>query len=148
MGRDWVSGRLAIGILCGLLAIPACAGEAESQPNGVAEVSVADLVDHFDANAGRRVKVVGLLVNRGTNYFTHRNIVLVDPVSGKSIAVRPWLPIEVYPANDADTPQASTMANFLDRQVELTVTPTKAPVKGLGVVPVLEVHAARVVVDR
>ena len=88
--------------------------------------------------------MVGRLVNAGTNYFTDRRIVLVDVNSDTSIAVRAWLPLESYPAQDPNVPQPPTMAQFLDKNVELIVTPTMTPVKGLGIVPVLEVHAARI----
>lgn len=129
-------------LFIGAIATLACAGQ--TPPDEAVLVSVAELIERAGERTDLRFTVVGRLVNAGTNYFTDRRIVLVDVDSDTSIAVRAWLPLESYPAQDSNAPQPPTMAQFLDKNVELIVTPTKAPVKGMGIVPVLEVHAARI----
>lgn len=129
-------------LLIGAIAALACAGRAPSDEAVL--VSVAELIERAGEGTNQRFRVVGKLVNAGTNYFTDRRIVLVDVDSDTSIAVRVWLPLESYPAQDPNVPQPPTMAQFLDKNVELIVTPTKSPVKGMGIVPVLVVHAARI----
>ena len=130
-------------LFIGAIAALACAGQTQP-PDEAALVSVTELIERAGERTDQRFTVVGRLVNAGTNYFTDRRIVLVDVDSDTSIAVRAWLPLESYPAQDPNAPQPPTMAQFLDKNVELIVTPTKAPVKGIGIVPMLEVHAARI----
>ncbi len=129
-------------LLIGTIAASACADQ--TPPGEVVPVAVAELIERAEEGTDQRFMVVGRLVNAGTNYFTDRRIVLVDVDSDTLIDVRAWLPLESYPAQDPNVPQPPTMAQVLDKNVELIVTPTMTPVKGMGIVPVLEVHAARI----
>ncbi|MCH7727224.1 MAG: hypothetical protein IH991_12205 [Planctomycetes bacterium] len=134
--------RILAALLIGTIAASAC---ADQTPQGeVVLVAVADLIERAEDGTDQRFMVVGRLVNVGTNYFTDRRIILVDADSDTSIDVRAWLPLESYLAQDSNVPKPPTMAQFLNKNVELIVTSTKTPVKGIGIVPVLEVHAARI----
>jgi len=140
--------RITLAILAGAALASTCSAQAppaNDAPLAAPLTTVAALVEEAKSGAGGRYRVVGRLVNAGTNLFTDRRVVLVDGDTGETIAVQPWLPLEALPAQDPNLPQRQTLAEFLSREVELLVTPTLAPVKGVGVVPVLEVHAARVI---
>lgn len=133
-------------LVIGSAVAAACADQnlpTETAPELV-RAPVAELIQLSEQETRQRFTVTGKLVNLGSNYFTDRRLVLLDVKTDASIAVRPWLPIEAYPGRDADAPQPKTMAEFLDKTVELVVTPTRAPVKSMGIVPVLEVHSARI----
>jgi len=86
----------------------------ETQPK---TVSIADVAAKPAMYVEQTILVRGKLMNAGTNYFTDRRIVLTDE-KGHTIEVRPWLPIS-RPAPSSQTRTGATLAEFLDRQVEL-----------------------------
>jgi hypothetical protein len=108
-----------------LVALTASAGACAQRPEPTLEpqarlVAIADLVARPAEYAERDVRVRGRLENAGTNYFRDRRIVLSD-AKGQRIDVRPWLPLS-RPAPGAQQRTAPTLAEFLDRQVELVGT--------------------------
>ena len=80
-------------------------------------VTLADLVASPAEYVNQSIRVRGKLQNAGTNYFRDVRIVLRDG-SGNSVDVRPWLPLS-RPAPSEQTRTAPTLAEYLDRQVEL-----------------------------
>jgi hypothetical protein len=101
------------------LSFEGCAQRAEpaAAQSGPKAVALSDLVAKPENYRDQQVRVQGRLENAGTNYFKDRRIILRDG-SGRSIDVRPWLPLS-RPAPSAQTEAGSTLAEFLDRQVEL-----------------------------
>ena len=90
------------------------AAAAEAQPTSI---SLADAAAHPEKYANKEILLRGKLVNAGKNYFTDRRIVLTDD-KGNTIDVLPWLPLS-RPSPSGQTKAGSTLAEFLDRQVEL-----------------------------
>jgi len=86
----------------------------ETQPK---TVSIADVAAKPAMYVEQTILLRGKLMNAGTNYFKDRRIVLTDE-KGHTIEVRPWLPIS-RPAPSSQTQTGATLAEFLDRQVEL-----------------------------
>jgi hypothetical protein len=107
-------------------AIEAQAPAAETQPKAV---SLADAAARPQMYAEQTILLRGKLVNAGTNYFTDRRIVLTDD-KGNSVDVLPWLPLS-RPGPSAQTRSGTTLAEFLDRQVELvgSLTPRTEPTR-------------------
>lgn len=87
---------------------------AEAQPKAVA---LADLAAKPQMYAEQTILLRGKLINAGTNYFKDRRIVLTDE-KGHTVDVVPWLPIS-RPGPSSQTKAGTTLAEFLDRQVEL-----------------------------
>ena len=99
---------------------------AEAQPKAV---SLADVAAKPELYVEQTILLRGKLMNAGTNYFKDRRIVLTDE-KGHTIEVRPWLPI-ARPAPSSQTRTGATLAEFLDRQVELvgSLTPRTEPTR-------------------
>ena len=92
----------------------------ETQPSSV---PLADVAAKPEAYVEQTILVRGKLINAGTNYFKDRRIVLQDE-KGHSIEVRPWLPI-ARPSPAGQTQAGTTLAEYLDRQVELVGSVTR-----------------------
>lgn len=99
---------------------------AETQPK---VVSLADVAAKPNMYVEQTILLRGKLINAGTNYFKDRRIVLTDE-KGHTIEVRPWVPI-TRPAPSSQTRTGATLAEFLDRQVELvgSLTPRTEPTR-------------------
>ena len=118
-----------------------------SDQESIMAISVKQLAERGDAMLGRRVRVVGILKNIGTNYFTDLRVVLKDPsLDGGFVYVRPWLPIELPPALPRGRPEKTpdTLSKYLDQRVELTAVFKKATLKHVGEVRLLEVESVRI----
>jgi hypothetical protein len=99
---------------------------AAAQPRAAA---LADVAARPEKYAEQEVLLRGKLVNAGKNYFTDRRIVLTDD-KGNTVEVLPWLPIS-RPSPSGQTKAGTTLAEFLDRQVELvgSMTPRTEPTR-------------------
>jgi hypothetical protein len=98
----------------------------EMQPKAI---SLADVAARPEKYAEQEILLRGKLVNAGKNYFTDRRIVLTDD-KGNTVEVLPWLPI-ARPSPSGQTKAGTTLAEFLDRQVELvgSMTPRTEPTR-------------------
>jgi hypothetical protein len=112
---------------------------AEQQPKIVA---IADLVARPEQYADQPIRVRGRLENAGANYFKDRRIVLTDG-KGQSIEVRPWLPVS-RPGPSSQTRTAPTLAEYLDRRVELVGSLTRRTEPNRTNEFILEVKSAKV----
>jgi hypothetical protein len=97
------------------------------------------------------VQVRGILVNKGTNYFTDQRFVLRDPETGAEIYVRPWLPLSVsrLPGGEVAPSDGvpSVQSDFLGKEVILKGHFSEGQLKGVGTVDVLTVDEAQVISD-
>ncbi len=95
--------------------------------------------------SGEPLRIVGILDNEGTNYFTDLRVVLKDD-AGDKIYVRPWLPMSTPPSpivgGDAEP---ETLSQFLGKRVELTAVVERGTLKRVGEVYLLNVESCRVV---
>jgi hypothetical protein len=100
---------------------------------------------------GGEVQVRGILVNKGTNYFTDQQFVLRDPDTGAEIYIRPWLPLSVGPvpggqrSSTEETP--GVQSDFLGKKVILKGHFSKGQLKGIGTVDLLTVDEAEIISD-
>jgi hypothetical protein len=96
------------------------------------------------------VQVRGILVNKGSNYFTDQQFVLRDPDTGAEIYVQPWLPLQVLrvPGRDySGSGSPAVQSDFLNKEVILKGHFSKAQLRNLGTVTALSVEEARIVSD-
>ena len=106
-----------------VLAVIACAAHPTSTIEPQPVVTLADVVAKPQEYDEKPIRVRGRLQNAGTNYFKDRRIVLTDG-KGNNLEVRPWLPLS-RPPSSAQTQTGTTLADFLDHQVELEGTLTR-----------------------
>jgi hypothetical protein len=84
----------------------------------VKTVKVADLISAPEKYATCGLRVTGLLVNKGKNYFTDLRVYLRD--GDREIRVRPWLPFEVPPAPPGrEATRPMVQSDFLGRKVTI-----------------------------
>ena len=99
---------------------------AETQPKSA---SLADVAASPEKYAEQEILLRGKLVNAGKNYFKDRRIVLTDD-KGNTVEVLPWVPLS-RPSPSGETKAGTTLAEFLDHQVELvgSMTPRTEPTR-------------------
>ena len=99
-------------------------------------------IDTLKDHVGERVRVRGVLVNQGKNYFTDRRVGLRGE-GGAFVAVRPWLPLELPPARPDQKPsERELLSDYLDQQIEIVGTLERGSIKGMGNVIHLNVESA------
>jgi hypothetical protein len=121
----------------------ACAPQEPTVDPSAKLVTVEALASKPAEYVDSTVRVRGRLENAGTNYFRDRRIVLND---GKKhlIDVRPWLPLSVPPSASAQAETRPTLAEYLDRQVELVGSLTKRKESERGSDYIFQVTSAKV----
>jgi hypothetical protein len=135
---------LSIVVVALTASLGACAPQQEPAVDpGVKLVTVETLASKPAEYVDRAVRVRGRLENAGTNYFRNRRIVLSD---GKNhlIDVRPWLPLSVPPSPAAQTESRPTLAEYLDRQVELVGSLAKVEKQQAGNEYIFAVTSAKI----
>ena len=121
--------------------------EAQSGPSTIAEkLPLVDLMANKDNLTNRKIAVEGVLVNRGTNYFTDMRLVLIDPQGspGAEVLVRPWLPTELPPPQGTNVSR-STLSEYLGKKVLIEGVLTDDVVKNVGRTKILRVDSVRAV---
>ena len=97
------------------------------------------------------VQVRGILVNKGTNYFTDQKFMLRDPDTGEEIFVRPWLPLSIsrVPGGNQSSAEGtlSVQSDFVGKEVILKGHFSEGQLKGIGTVDVLTVEEAQIIGD-
>ena len=97
------------------------------------------------------VQVRGILVNKGSNYFTDQKFVLRDPDTGAEIYVRPWLPLSLSRVPGWERSSAEDVppvqSDFIGKEVILKGHFSEGQLKGIGTVDVLTVYEARIISD-
>ena len=107
-------------------------------------VTPSELKERNPAEASD-VTVRGILLNKGSNYFTDRQLVLRDPHTGVEVYVKPWLPFSLPPpGSESSSESPSVQSDFLNKEVILEGQFANRPVKGVGTVGVIDVERAQV----
>jgi hypothetical protein len=130
---------LASAVVAGGIWTTAGYGQATYTPSAV--------VDSDGALNGKYVAVVGLLQNRGKNYFTDRRLVVTDTTGSAkaSLPVKAWVPAEAPPGPSGLTASPPLLSDYVGKKVILEGTIKENSLRGFGMVKYLDVESARVV---
>ena len=84
------------------------------------QVTVSELTAKPGSFEGTDVKVIGKLTSEGNYFSRSRKFLLVDDdVQERRVEVTAWLPLSAPPPRSDTDKQPTTMADYLDKRVEL-----------------------------
>ncbi|MGH9313544.1 MAG: hypothetical protein ACRD1S_10140 [Vicinamibacterales bacterium] len=124
----------------------ACRTPDSRQAAKAKPATIAELLDNPKTFVDVPVRVRGRLVNAGGNYFSRTRRIVLRDANGRELAVEPWLPLSA-PTTQAGGSSRPTLAEYLDKNVELSGTIQSKTVEGSGVQHFLRVAEASVLPD-
>ena len=142
--KEW-SCVIAGFVLGGAAMVPIVANAQSANSDSSEKFRPSQVATNKGVLTGKEIRVEGVLLNEGTNYFTDRRLTVKDSAAAPEpgLPVKLQLPTEVPPGPSGEQTSPPVLSQYLGKKVVLDGILKEDFIRGFGRTTVLEVQRLR-----